>query len=172
MTPPSELTLAIIKPTVCAYRPYIQQVIQRIEHHPSLTIVRSKPFQWSKAEAELFYAEHIGRFYYDRLILGMTSGQAVALALSGPNSISTWREFIGPTKAYRTVWEKPNCLRAQLGIGDTRNGFHGSGSYHCVTMLIQIHLPQPSTNCHSFSLSGTQEVGSNTKIHYKFCLYI
>ena len=57
----------------------------------------------------------------------MTSGPALGLALSGPDAIRTWRELIGPTKAYRSAWENPGSLRAELGIGDTRNGFHGSG---------------------------------------------
>lgn len=28
---------------------------------------------------------------------------------------------------YRAKWEAPDCLRAKYGLGDTRNGFHGSG---------------------------------------------
>ena len=58
----------------------------------------------------------------------MTSGRALGLALAGPHAIRDWRQLIGPTKAYRTAWEQPECLRAQLGLGDTRNGFHGSGT--------------------------------------------
>lgn len=54
----------------------------------------------------------------------------MGLALAGPNAIQQWRELIGPTKAYRTAWEKPDCLRAVLGLGDTRNGFHGSDSHN------------------------------------------
>ena len=59
----------------------------------------------------------------------MTSGRAVGLALAGPDAIQQWRELIGPTKAYRTAWENTDCLRAVLGLGDTRNGFHGSDSH-------------------------------------------
>ena len=58
----------------------------------------------------------------------MTSGRAIGLALVCPHAIRDWRQLIGPTKAYRTAWEQPECLRAQLGLGDTRNGFHGSGT--------------------------------------------
>lgn len=63
--------------------------------------VRQKRLFWKTEEAEEFYAEHKGRFYYDRLIAGMTSGPSIALALAGPDVIRRWREMLGPTKAYR-----------------------------------------------------------------------
>ncbi|AXA52286.1 nucleoside-diphosphate kinase [Malassezia restricta] len=123
-----ELTLALIKPTVCAFPPHILHAVRRIQAHPSLAIARSTSFHWTPDAAAAFYAEHQGKFYYERLILGMTSGRAIGLALAGPHAIRDWRQLIGPTKAYRTAWEQPECLRAQLGLGDTRNGFHGSDS--------------------------------------------
>lgn len=30
---------------------------------------------------------------------------------------------------FRAKWEQPDCLRAIYGLGDTRNGFHGSGEH-------------------------------------------
>lgn len=56
----------------------------------------------------------------------------MALALAGPNAVADWRTLLGPTKAYRAKWEQPDCLRAMYGLGDTRNGFHGSGE--CVRL--------------------------------------
>lgn len=123
-----EVTLAIIKPTVCVYEPNILHALRRLREHPHLQILRAKSFAWEEEEAAQFYAEHLGKFYYDRLILGMTAGRAIGLALSGPGAITEWRKLIGPTKAYRSAWEAPLCLRAELGMGDTRNGFHGSDS--------------------------------------------
>lgn len=125
---PLEVTLALVKPTVCTYVPDIVHAVRRIQTHPELNILRTKPIAWTKDDAAEFYAEHEGKFYYDRLVLGMSSGRSLALALSGPGAIQTWRGLIGPTKAYRTKWEAPDALRAQLGLGDTRNGFHGSDS--------------------------------------------
>lgn len=54
----------------------------------------------------------------------------MALALSGPDAIQRWRAMLGPTKVYRGKWEEPHPvgLRATYGLGDTRNGFHGSDS--------------------------------------------
>ncbi|CDW98627.1 hypothetical protein [Sporisorium scitamineum] len=58
----------------------------------------------------------------------MISGPSLALALYGPNAISHWRTLLGPTKAYKSKYSHPHCLRARYGLGDTRNGFHGSDS--------------------------------------------
>lgn len=126
-SPSLQLTLALIKPTVCAYQPDVSAVLKEIKKS-GLNVARSKRLFWTSADAHNFYAEHRGKFYYDRLILGMTSGPSLALALYGPQAITRWRAMLGPTKAYKAKYENPSCLRARYGLGDTRNGFHGSDS--------------------------------------------
>ncbi|UZJ53949.1 hypothetical protein CBS101457_003269 [Exobasidium rhododendri] len=123
-----QMTLALIKPTVCSYQPDVSSILRIIKNTPGIIAVRQKRLFWKQSEAEEFYKEHEGRFYYDRLISGMTSGPSIALALAGPDAIKQWREMLGPTKAYRAKWESPGGLRARFGLGDTRNGFHGSDS--------------------------------------------
>lgn len=105
-------------------------------------MLRSKSFVWTRDEAAAFYAEHQGKFYYERLILGMTSGRVLGLALCGPSAIREWRQLIGPTKAYRTAWEQPTSLRAELGLGDTRNGFHGSDSASSAMHELSLVFPE------------------------------
>ncbi|ETS65040.1 hypothetical protein PaG_00493 [Moesziomyces aphidis] len=122
-----ELTLALIKPSVCSYQPDVSAILKEIKQS-GLNVARSKRIFWTSSDAHDFYAEHRGRFYYDRLIIGMISGPAMALALVGPNAIKRWRAMLGPTKAYRSKYEDPQCLRSRYGLGDTRNGFHGSDS--------------------------------------------
>ncbi|SNX85744.1 related to Nucleoside diphosphate kinase 6 [Melanopsichium pennsylvanicum] len=127
--PELQLTLALIKPSVCAYQPDVSAILKEIKQS-GLNVARSKRLFWTSQEAHEFYAEHRGRFYYDRLILGMISGPSLALALYGPDAIQKWRSMLGPTKAYKSKWQHPACLRARYGLGDTRNGFHGSDSDH------------------------------------------
>ena len=93
-------------------------------------------------DAAAFYAEHKGKFYYDRLLLGMTVGPALGLALAGPHAIREWRQLIGPTKAYRAPWEAPNTLRAEYGLGDSRNGFHGSDATGSALHELGIVFPE------------------------------
>ena len=105
-------------------------------------IIRSAMFTWSMDDAAAFYAEHKGKFYYDRLLIGITSVPTLGLALAGPNAIREWRVLIGPTKAYRGAWEAPDTLRAQYGLGDSRNGFHGSDSEASALSELSIVFPE------------------------------
>ena len=57
-------------------------------------ILRSRTFTWNMDDAAAFYAEHKGKFYYDRLLLGMTVGPALGLALAGPHAIREGRQLI------------------------------------------------------------------------------
>lgn len=122
--PPLELTLALIKPSVCAYQPDVSSILKEIKQS-DLNVARSRRLFWTSSDAHAFYAEHAGKFYYDRLILGMISGPSLALALYGPAAVTKWRAMLGPTKAYKGKWIDGG-LRARYGLGDTRNGFHGS----------------------------------------------
>lgn len=92
-----------------------------------MQICRTKRMHWTVEEAEAFYSEHRGRFYFPRLVLAM-SEPFMALALGKENAIADWRALIGPTHVYKAAWEKPESLRARYGISDTRNAFHGSDS--------------------------------------------
>ncbi|CAO1628314.1 unnamed protein product [Parajaminaea phylloscopi] len=124
-----QLTLALLKPTVCSYQPEVSAVLRRIKQE-KLDIVRTRRMFWTEEEAREFYGEHTGKFYFPRLVAAMTSGPFLALALAGPDAISRWRALLGPTKVYRGKWSEPHPvgLRALYGISDTRNGFHGSDS--------------------------------------------
>ncbi|GAA5924238.1 hypothetical protein JCM10213_004529 [Rhodosporidiobolus nylandii] len=125
--PPLQLTLGVIKPSVAAHQPHVQEIMQRIKAE-GLEIVRSKRLFWRESDAEEFYGEHKGRFYFPRLVQHAASGPFVALALCAPDAIQRWRTLIGPTKVFVGQWEAPETLRARYGRSDTRNGFHGSDS--------------------------------------------
>ncbi|GAA6038960.1 hypothetical protein JCM8097_000595 [Rhodosporidiobolus ruineniae] len=125
--PPLQLTLGVLKPSVAAHQPHVQEIMQTIKAS-GLEIVRSKRLFWREEDAAEFYGEHKGRFYFPRLVQHATSGPFVALALAAPDAIARWRQLIGPTKVFRGQWEAPESLRARYGLSDTRNGFHGSDS--------------------------------------------
>uniref|UniRef100_A0A0K3C743 Nucleoside diphosphate kinase n=1 Tax=Rhodotorula toruloides TaxID=5286 RepID=A0A0K3C743_RHOTO len=64
---PLQLTLGIIKPSVAAHQPHVQEIMQTIKRS-GLEIVRSKRIHWREQDAEEFYGEHRGRFYFPRLV--------------------------------------------------------------------------------------------------------
>jgi len=125
-----QLTLALLKPTVTSYAPDVSEVLKIIKRSP-LQIVRTRRMFWKRDdEAKKFYAEHEGRFFHQRLLLMASSGPCMALALCGPNAIQEWRRMIGPTHVHKSKWgdTSMHSLRSRFGLGDTRNGFHGSDS--------------------------------------------
>ncbi|EIM23604.1 nucleoside diphosphate kinase [Wallemia mellicola CBS 633.66] len=120
-------TLGLIKPQLAGNKTIIDNVEAEIRRH-GLEIIATKHFKPSKSQLERFYADHKGKFFYDRLILTMGSGDVRAYILEGENVITKWRELIGPTKLYLAKYSHPDTFRSKFGLSDTRNGFHGSGN--------------------------------------------
>lgn len=58
----------------------------------------------------------------------MPSGETEVLILEHEDAISKWREMLGPTKVYKTIYSHPTSIRGLYGISDTRNACHGSDS--------------------------------------------
>ncbi|XP_018590595.1 nucleoside diphosphate kinase 6 [Scleropages formosus] len=122
-----QLTLAIIKPDAVAHPLILEALHEKILEN-NFIIIRSKELQWQKQDSERFYAEHSGRFFYQRLVEYMSSGPMRAYILARENAISQWRELMGPTKVFRARYTSPTTIRALYGLTDTRNTTHGSDS--------------------------------------------
>lgn len=60
-------------------------------------IVASRFMEMTIEEAERFYGEHEGRFFYQRLVAFMTSGPIVPIVLAKQDAIAQWRALMGPT---------------------------------------------------------------------------
>ena len=89
----------------------------------------------------------------------------IALAIAGPNAITSWRAMMGPTKAYKARFSQPNSLRALFGISDTRNAFHGSDSIESVKRELEFFFPDASyeqlLGAHDRYQSAMQNGGSS-----------
>lgn len=83
-------------------------------------------FRMKPQDAEMFYAEHHGKPFFETLIKFMTSDFAVGLELLAPDAITRWRRLIGPTNSNKAREEAPKSLRAQFGTDGTKNACHGS----------------------------------------------
>lgn len=62
-----------------------------------LSIKFEYPVYFSQEDAGEFYLEHKGRFYYEGLVLAMSSGPCRAIILEGENAIEEVRRLNGPT---------------------------------------------------------------------------
>ncbi|XP_054169132.1 nucleoside diphosphate kinase 6-like [Oppia nitens] len=125
--PALELTLAIIKPDVCKDVNRLNAIRNTIRIN-GFYFIQSLVTQMSPEMAKQFYVEHRDKFFYNRLVTFMSSGDISVHVLAKDNAIIDWRKLMGPTKVYKTKFLEPNSLRGKYGLSDTRNATHGSDS--------------------------------------------
>ncbi|XP_028652788.2 nucleoside diphosphate kinase 6 [Erpetoichthys calabaricus] len=141
-----QITLAIIKPDAVAH-PLISEAIHQKILDQQFIVVRSKELIWRRDDSERFYAEHKGRFFYQRLVEFMSSGPMRAYILARENAVSHWRELMGPTKTYRARYLSPESIRGKYGLTDTRNTTHGSDSLDSAEREIAFFFPEFNKKC-------------------------
>ena len=143
---PSERTLALIKPETADV--HAAAILGMIAEH-GFTVEAKTRVRLSLAEACRFYAEHKGRSFYGALTSYMSSGPAVAMVLSKPGAIKSWRHLIGPTNVAEARRSRASCIRAQFGIDNTKNACHGSDSPASASREIAFFFPQVSNKTSS-----------------------
>lgn len=136
-----QLTLALIKPDAVAHPLMLEALHQRILEN-NFVIVRSRDLIWRRQDSAKFYAEHAGRFFYQRLVEFMSSGPMRVYILARKDAITHWRELMGPTKVFRAQYTSPATIRAQFGLTDTRNTTHGSDSSESAQREIHFFFPE------------------------------
>lgn len=101
----STLTLAIIKPHILKYSDAYKDIHRRIAAE-SFKILKRKTLIIEQEMAKEFYAEHTGKFFYERLVWFMSSGLSQVMILQRYDAINKWREMLGPTNSYLAHWGK------------------------------------------------------------------
>jgi nucleoside-diphosphate kinase len=119
----SERTLLMIKPDGVR-RCLVGQIITRIEQK-GLMISDMRMLRMDGRFASIFYAEHVGRDYFGRLLAFMTSGPVVALQIEAPDAIGIVRATIGATHPEDRL---PGTMRADYSCQLTENVVHASAS--------------------------------------------
>lgn len=119
-----EHTYAMIKP---GYMEFWGKILDRITEE-GFKIEKMKTFRMTPEFASQFYAEHVGKSFFQGLSDYMTSDVVVGLELSCEGAIAKWRQVIGPTNKEKAVAEAPNSLRALYARSTTENLCHGSDS--------------------------------------------
>ena len=116
-----EHTLSIIKPDAVA-RNIIGKIYSRFEDQ-GLQIVAAKMVRLTREQAEVFYAVHRERPFYEELIAYMTSGPVMVQVLEGEDAIAKNREIMGATDPKKAA---PGTIRADFAESVTNNAVHGS----------------------------------------------
>ncbi|XP_066565683.1 nucleoside diphosphate kinase 6 [Amia ocellicauda] len=136
-----QLTLAVIKPDAVAHPLILEALHHKIlENH--FTIVQCRDLVWRREDSESFYAEHAGRFFYQRLVEFMSSGPMRAYILARENAVRGWRELMGPTRVFQARYTAPETIRGIYGLTDTRNTTHGSDSEESAAREIAFFFPE------------------------------
>jgi nucleoside-diphosphate kinase len=113
----------MLKPGVLQRR-IAGEVLSRLERK-GLKITALKMLRMDKAQVEAHYAEHRGKFFYEKLVEYTLSGPVIAMILEGPGAAGIVRRLAGPTDAGESP---PGTIRGDFA-GTTRlNIIHASDS--------------------------------------------
>lgn len=118
-----ERTLCIIKPDGLEDG-HIGEIITRIERE-GFHILGIKRSRLSRAVAEHFYAVHREQPFYHDLVVFMTRGPVVLIALEHENAVDHWRSIIGATDPAEAA---EGTIRNLFGRNKGENTVHGSDS--------------------------------------------
>jgi nucleoside-diphosphate kinase len=123
MSDTPNMTFAIIKPDAVRTG-NTGNIIQRITDN-GFKIRAMKMIHMTKPVAEGFYAVHRERPFFGELVLFMTSGPSVLLALERESAVQAWRDLMGPTDSTKAP---KGTIRGDFGTNVQENATHGSDS--------------------------------------------
>ena len=119
----TEKTLSIIKPDAVK-KNVIGKIITRFEEN-GLYLVAAKLIHLSDEKASGFYAEHIGKSFFEDLKKFMTSGPVFVQVLEGENAVAKNREVMGATNPEEA---DAGTIRKEFALSIGENSVHGSDS--------------------------------------------
>ena len=105
-------------------RNIIGDVVNRAEKE-GFVITKMKMMQISTELAEMHYAEHTEKPFFNDLVSFITSGPVVAMEVEGDNAVLAIRELMGATNPAEA---EPGTIRGDLGSKLEENVVHGSDS--------------------------------------------
>jgi nucleoside-diphosphate kinase len=118
-----ERTCVLVKPDGVG-KHLIGTVAQRFEK-AGLRLAGLKMLRLDRTQAESFYKEHVGKPFYEPLIVFMTSAPIVAMIWEGVQAVKMARGLMGATDSAKA---EPGTLRREFGTNNRYNLVHGSDS--------------------------------------------
>ena len=119
----SNRTFTMIKPDAIE-KGYVGAILNKIIAS-GFRIVSMKMTQMSKRDAEMFYAVHQERPFFNELVSFMTRGPIIAAILEKENAVDDFRTLIGATNPEEAA---EGTLRKQFAKSMGENALHGSDS--------------------------------------------
>jgi len=118
-----ERTFLMVKPDG-VQRGLIGEIVSRFEKK-GFKLVAAKLMTVSRELAEVHYAEHREKPFFEELVGFITSGPVFAMIWEGENVISVARQMMGKTNPADAA---PGTIRGDYGISVGMNIIHGSDS--------------------------------------------
>lgn len=116
-------TLTMIKPDAVESG-YVGAILDQITE-AGFKIKALKMTQLTKRDAEIFYAIHKERPFFESLVAFMTRGPIVAAILEKENAVEDFRKLIGATNPADAA---EGTIRKKYAKSVTENAVHGSDS--------------------------------------------
>jgi len=117
----SQRTLSIIKPDAVR-KGYTEEILDEIER-AGFKIVAIKRVSISRAQAEGFYAVHVGKPFFAGLTEFMSSGPIFPMVLEKENAIADLRKLMGATDPAKA---EEGTIRKKYAESIGENAIHGS----------------------------------------------
>ena len=130
-------TLVICKPDAVE-RGLVGEIVGRVERK-GLRLVAGSLRMIDVATAGRHYAEHVGKAFYDELVVFITRSPSFVFVAEGPDD--TWRiirTLMGPTNPAEAP---PGTIRGDYGTVVAENLVHGSDSAEAAAREIAIFFP-------------------------------
>ncbi len=118
-----ERSLVLVKPDAVRDG-HSDEIISRLAKLGLKILVR-KTLHMDKALAEKHYAIHRDKPFFNELVAYMTSAPIVAAVFEGEEAVARIRQAMGATDPAKA---EAGTIRADFGLGITRNAVHGSDS--------------------------------------------
>jgi len=130
-------SLVILKPDALARR-LMGRTITRLEEK-EIDIVAMKMLHVSTKMAEQLYHQHLGKYFYPRLIRFITSGPVLAMVCRGRKSIDRIRQLIGDADPDLASL---GTIRGDYAMHQTFNLIHASDSLLSAAREIPLFFSQ------------------------------
>ncbi len=128
-----ERTLFIVKPDAVS-RNLIGKILAHVEGD-GFRIAEARLATITRAQAEEFYAEHVGKPFFPELVDFMTSGPVMLCCLERDNAVARLREVIGATDPAQAA---PGTVRKLYAESKGRNSVHASDSLPSAERAVKI----------------------------------
>lgn len=132
-----EKTFLMVKPDG-VQRGLVGEIVKKFERK-GFRLIGAKFMNVSKETAELHYAEHVDRPFFDDLVDFITSSPVFAMVWQGEEVISSARLIMGKTNPKEAI---TGTIRGDYGVTMGKNVIHGSDSLESAKREIGIFFKE------------------------------